>query len=69
MQIKGRCSEWIALHLEEYLMTLWGNRGRLGVMLEIGDSDLNCRMNYILVFQGQAKRRIDESQEMGAEEI
>lgn len=50
-------------------MTLWENRGRLGAMLEIGDSDLNCRMNYILVFQGQAKRRIDGSQKMGVEEI
>lgn len=69
MQIKGRCSEGIALHLDEYLMTLWENRGRLRATLEIGDSDLNCTMNYILVFQGQAKRRIDWSQKMGVEEI
>lgn len=50
-------------------MTLWENKGRLGANLGMGDRDLNCRMNYTLVFQGQAKRRIDGSWRMRVEEM
>lgn len=55
-------------HLEEYLMTLRENRGDLGATLEIGDSDLNCTMNYILVFQDRQREGLI-SQKMEVEEI